>query len=172
MTLVRPATMGDLKAIEALRRADGDALGFLPAAKYEALIDRRIVNGRRRFEYENVYVTEDNGDVTGFCLAGFHRDGLKIEQICVRNDARRRERASLILGKVEMEADRRGSKRALCRVAADIEANLFWLDSGFVKIGTIESTYLNNSPSKSARRLIVYRKALRQMDLPLLMSPT
>ena len=74
-TTIRPAKFEDLPAIEALRRADGDALGFVPKAKYEHIVLRTSDRGRDRWKYEWLVVAEDNGEITGYFLAGFHRDG-------------------------------------------------------------------------------------------------
>ena len=161
-TVVRPATRWDLPAIEALRRADSSDLGFVPKAKYEHIVLRTSDRGRERWKYEWLIVCTDNGDVTGFLLAGYHRDGGKIEQVCVRNDARRMERALRLVAVCEDEARKRGSRRIRCRVAADIEANYFWRAAGFEPVATTTSTWLNVRESVSKRPLIVYDKPLDQ----------
>jgi ribosomal protein S18 acetylase RimI-like enzyme len=163
--IVRHATDADLTAVEALRRADGDALGFVPRQKYEHIVMRTLDRGRRRWLYEWLLVSEDNGDVTGFVLAGFHRDGAKIEQICVRSDARRMERAMSLAEAIEVEAVRRGSRRLRCRVAFDLDANFFWQALGYTAVATTTSTWLNLRESQSKRPLIVYDKALDQLAL-------
>jgi ribosomal protein S18 acetylase RimI-like enzyme len=162
---VRQAAVEDLPAVEALRRADGDSLGFVPKAKYEHIVNRTSDRGRQRWRYEWLLVCEDNADVTGFCLASFGRSGSKIEQVCVREDARRLERALRLVDAVETEARRRGSLRLRCRVAHDIEANFFWQAAGYVPVAETVSTYLNLRPSSSGRRLIVYDKELDQQLL-------
>jgi hypothetical protein len=91
--------------------------------------------------------------------------GCKIEQICVRADARRMERALSLADAVEAEAKRRNSGRMRCRVAYDIEANLFWRAAGYVPTATVVSTWLNLHESKSKRPLIVYDKVLSQPRL-------
>lgn len=157
--------LADLPAIEALRRADGDSLGFIPKARYEHIVERTLDRGRHRWKYEWLVVAIDNDDITGFCLAGFHRDGAKIEQVCVRQDARRMERALLLVDSIEDEARRRASLRIRCRVAYDIEANFFWLAAGYEPVTTVTSTWLNTRESASRRPLIVYDKELSQMTL-------
>lgn len=165
MSVVRFATEADLAAVESLRRADGKDLGFVPKAKYEHIVRRTSDRGRQRWMYEWLIVTQDNGDVTGFCLAGFHRDGAKIEQICVRHDARRMERALALADAIQDEAERRSSPRIRCRVAFDIEANHFWRAAGYVPVATTTSTWLNLRESSSRRPLTVYDKPLRQQTL-------
>ena len=164
-TVVRLATAADLSAIEALRRADGDALGFVPKAKYEHIVYRTSDRGRDRWKYEWLIVCTDNEDVTGFLLTGFHRDGCKMQQLCVRDDARRMERALKLVDACEVEARKRGCLRIRCRVAVDIDANFFWRAAGYQPIATTTSTWLNVKESMSRRPLFIYDKALDQGSL-------
>lgn len=161
-TIIRLAEGRDLAAIEALRRADGADLGFVPFAKYEHIVYKTSDRGRERWRYEWMIVAEDNDEVTGFLLTGFHRDGCKMQQVCVRNDARRMERALALVFACEDEARKRGCRRIRCRVAADIEANFFWRAAGFRAIATTASTWMNVKESKSRRPLLIYDKALDQ----------
>lgn len=164
-TTIRTATGADLSAIESLRRHDGDALGFVPKAKYEHIVYKTDDRGRSRWKYEWLIVAEDNGEVTGFLLTGFHRDGCKMQQLCVRHDARRMERALAIVDACEVEARKRGCLRIRCRVAADIDANFFWQAAGYRPIAKTKSTWLNVKESASQRPLFIYDKALDQGSL-------
>ncbi len=159
--LIRSAEAGDIRAIDDLRKKDGDALGYLPIAKLEHIVNRTFDRGRARFRYESLWTCEDNGEVTGYVLAGFHRNGAKIEQICVRQDARRMERAIALEHIVDSEARRRQSWRIRCRVAFDIEANFFWRAIGYEPVAEAISTWQNIRESKSKRPLIVYDKQLQ-----------
>lgn len=165
LTIIRHAHVADLAAVEALRRADGDNLGFVPKTKYEHIVNRTLDRGRSRWRYEWLIVAVDNDEITGFCLANFGRMGAKVEQVCVRHDARRLERALRLVSFIEDEARRRGSLRLRCRVAADIEANFFWRAAGYLPVAETTSTFLNTRESKSKRRLIVYDKELDQQTL-------
>lgn len=165
-TLVRHAVVDDLPAVETLRRADAKDLGFIPKARYELVAGKIAYEGRRRWLYEWLLIAVDNDDVTGFCFAAFHREGAKIEQVCVRRDARRMERALLLADAIEAEARRRHCPRLRCRVAADIEANLFWRAAGYVPVAETVSTWMNLRESNSRRPLIVYDKPLAQLALP------
>lgn len=163
--IVRKANLADLKVVDFLRKRDGDCLGFLPIAKLEHIVNCTLDRGRRRWEYESLWVCEDNADVTGYVLAGFHISGAKIEQICVRNDARRMERAMALESAVDREARKRRSNRIRCRVAYDIEANFFWRAIGYDVVATVTSTWMNQRESKSKRPLIVYDKIICQPDM-------
>lgn len=164
-TIVRPATEADLKGIDSLRKADGDSLGFLPIMKLQHIVTQTLDRGRWRWLYESLWVCEDNDDMTGYVLAGFHREGAKIEQICVRRDARRMERAMILEGVVDAEARARTKQRIRCRVAFDIEANFFWQAIGYNAIATVTSTWMNQGESKSRRPLVVYDKIICQPEL-------
>jgi GNAT superfamily N-acetyltransferase len=155
----------DIPAIEALRRADGDCLGFVPIAKYEHITLRTSDRGRDRWKYEWLLVSVDNEDITGFCIGGFHRGGCKMQQLAVRQDARRMTRALLLMDTMEEEARKRGCPFIRARVAYDIEANFFWRAAGYIPVTTTTSTWLNIRESKSKRPLIVYDKPLDQLAL-------
>ena len=162
-TIIRPATPADLPDVDAMRSLDANCLGFFPLMKYECIVHKVPDHANREtWRRESLWVATDNGDITGFVLAGFHRDGTKIEQICVRRDARRMERALLLEGVVDTEAKRRQSARIKCRVAADIEANLFWVAAGYTPVAVQASTYRNLRPSQNKRALVIYHKTLAQ----------
>ena len=156
--VIRNATPADLPAVEALRRADGDCLGFIPKAKYEHIVHKTLDRGRRRWFWERLLVCEDNSEVTGFLLGNIGKKQSKIEQVCVRNDARRMERALSLERHFSDESTRRGHPRIRARVAADIEATLFWAAAGYDIVETTTSTFLNVRESKSKRLLLVYEK--------------
>jgi hypothetical protein len=162
---VRPATLEDLPAVDAMRKADGDALGFVPLQKYEHIVNRTLDRGRPRWVYEWLLVCVDSREITGFVLASFGRAGCKVEQICIRQDARLLERATLLLSTVENEAQKRQSPKIKCRVAIDIEANSFWLALDYRAVATVTSTWLNIRESKSKRTLMHYEKIITQPEL-------
>ena len=153
-TGVRHATPADVPYIDALRKKEGDALGFIPLQRYHAIV------ARSAFPHETLYVTEDNGDLTGFVYASHADRTSSIWQIVVQEDARRWTRALLMLDVVEREAVRRNSYGVKCRVAADIEANHFWRAAGYVPASLVTSSAFGRGESKSKRQLIVYYKTL------------
>jgi GNAT superfamily N-acetyltransferase len=165
-TIIRPATLADLAAMDALRRKEGDALGFIPMARYEAIITG-ITNdiGQRRADYEGLTVVEDGGELTGFAYARFARRGLKLEQVCIRHDARRIERATALVRTVEAEAIARGSPLARCRVGADLEAVSFWGAIGYTSVSHVRATFLGRRKSWSDRPLIHFERELCQPRL-------
>ena len=70
MTTIREGQFNDFPYIDSLRKKEGSALGFLPKDAYTSVLEKRRVADRNRWRYQKIWVTEDNGDLTGFCQAG------------------------------------------------------------------------------------------------------
>jgi N-acetylglutamate synthase-like GNAT family acetyltransferase len=150
---VRVATIEDLRYIESLRRSVSEDIGFIPLQRYEMEIDGRR-NGR-------VLVVTDNGDLTGFCYATFGGQSAKVQQVAIQEDARRMERATLLVDAVYNEGLQRGLQQVSCRCAEDIPANEFWRSLGFGCVGQVDSKSVyagtgREKWSKRGRRLNVY----------------
>ncbi len=159
-TTLRDGASSDFAFIDALRKREGSALGFLPKDAYTSVLERRRVSNRDRWKYQRVWVTEDNGQLTGFCYASFSDDPATIIQIVVQEDARRWHRAMMMEAAVDEEARKRSLSSIKCRVAFDLESNWYWKAIGYVPITTVISTWLNQKESKSRRPIIVYQKDL------------
>ena len=126
MTTVRKAVWRDWPYIDGLRKREGRALGFIPKAVYESVLTQTRVANRDRWRYQQVIVTVDNDDLTGFCMWSTHAELSNIFQIVVQEDARRWYRAMLMVTWVETEAQKLKKHGVTCRVAMDLESNLFW----------------------------------------------
>ena len=157
-TIVRFGAPHDWQYIDSLRKREGAALGFIPKAVYESVLEQRRVANRDRWRYQRIIVTEDNGDLTGFCMWSIHGERSNIFQIVIQADARRWHRAILMTQWVETEA--RGLKKVgvKCRVAMDLESNIFWRALGYVPVEAVVSTWLNQRESLSKRPLWIYHK--------------
>jgi predicted GNAT superfamily acetyltransferase len=159
-TIIRDAALSDFPYIDALRKREGSALGFLPKDAYLSVLTKTRIHNRDRWKYQRVWVTEDNGDLTGFCYASFTDDPATIIQIVVQDDARRWHRAMMMEEAVTEEAEKRSLSTIKCRVAVDLESNFYWRAIGYVPVSTEISTWLNQRESKSKRPIIVYQKDL------------
>jgi hypothetical protein len=158
-TIARHAVEADLPYIDALRKKHGGELGFIPLQTYESVAKRETSTcGVDRWKHDWLLVCEDNGDLTGFCYAGFKQRTASIVQICIQQDARRWQRAAMLVGLVEDEARRRDCWSIKARVAEDIEAVKFWSAIGFCVEGQTISTWHGRQESKSKRKIDVYRK--------------
>ena len=159
-TICRPAKPEDVPYIDSLRKKEGAALGFIPIGAYQSVTTKMPVDGRRRWEYSKLIVTEDNGDLTGFCYATFWDDNAHIFQIVVQEDARRWQRAMLMIDVVESHARHLQKSSISCRVAFDLESNFFWRAIGYEAVRQVMSTWLNQKESASKRPLWHYNKKL------------
>jgi hypothetical protein len=133
-TTVRPATAGDLRAIEAMRRRDFDALGWVPMPRWRALVDGTADSrGYRPAVNERLYVATDNDDLTGYLYGSTATTG-RIFQCCVRHDARRDARATLLASRF-LDDPRLIDRPTVVRVAADlVDAMSFWASLSFEPI--------------------------------------
>jgi len=162
--MIREGIESDFREIDSLRKSEGSALGFIPMDVYLSVLGKRRVANRDRYKYQNIWVYLDNNDITGFVYGHFFRDIAKIEQIVVRKDARRWERATALEAIVRQRAASLNKTGVSCRVAYDLESNYFWKAIGYTPINIVTSTWLNQRESKSKRPLVVY---LCDFGLPL-----
>ena len=157
-TILRCAKAEDWLYIDCLRKKEGRALGFIPKDTYLSVLERRRIHERDRWKYQEVLVTEDNGELTGFCMTSYYSSLANIFQVVVQNDARRWHRALLMADSVERKARGLGKIGICCRVAKDLESNLFWGAVGYIPVGTVISSWLNQRESQSNRPLWAYEK--------------
>jgi ribosomal protein S18 acetylase RimI-like enzyme len=124
MTTVSRATLADLQYLDWLRKKEGDAVGFIPMQRYEM-----EVRGERR---GSLYLAWDNGDPTGFIYATHSGRGVThIQQVAIQEDARRMERATLLVNAARDDGLARHTWLLSLRCADDLEANDFWRALGF-----------------------------------------
>jgi len=146
MTEIRRATLDDLKVIDSLRRKEAEAVGFIPDSRWELELSGAY-NGA-------IWLLEENADPVGYLYATFSPGRGRIQQVVVREDARRAERATALVTSAEAESAKRGAFDFGCRVGLDLEATAFWEAMGFEQVATIPGGQRRN------RTLGVYRKAI------------
>lgn len=130
--LVRTATYKDKGFIDKLQKENSYAVGFIQ----RTIWDKYVFGGQRNFF---VLLVEKNLDPVGYTLVtpGYLNGWVKIQQIAVRDDARRLHYGGALVEVIRgfcKRFDRRGAKLR-CRV--DLESNHFWLALGFTlyKVG-------------------------------------
>ncbi len=163
MTYLVEAKKGDFLFIDSLRKKEGSALGFIPKAVYESVIEKRRVAERDRWKYSKIFITIDNNEKTGFCYVTYAKQDLHIQQIVIQKDARRWHRAKMMLDYTEELCVKLGKTAISARVAIDLESNLFWKGCGYNIICTTTSTWLNQKESKSKRPLHYYIKYINSI---------
>ena len=166
MTEIRRASLKDLQYLDALRKKEGNAVGFIPIQRYEM-----EVNGER---HGSLYLAWDNGDPTGFIYATHSGRGTShIIQVAIQEDARRMERATALVDAVRADGMKRNSWLLSLRCADDLEASHFWKALGF----TLEQEGLwPKSPyspgrekralNRSGRRINVWQRVEAGLWLP------
>lgn len=119
--VVRTSTVLDQKFVDKLQKENSFAVGFIQKTIWE----KYVWGGERNFM---VFICEKNQDPVGYILLtpGLPGNYAKIQQICVRNDARRLDYGTALLkvGENFCEANGRAGFSLRCRV--DLESNHFW----------------------------------------------
>lgn len=114
---------GDLLYVVSLMRANRESVGGLPVPAVKERVDRGTV-----------LLARINGDPVGYILYD-NRDGvLRIPQACIQYDARRRKYGIALMQ--ALLSTHPNANEVSLRCAADLEANVFWRDMGFVCVGT------------------------------------
>lgn len=167
MTTIRRAILADIGYIDSLGKKESEAIGFIPLQRYEMEIE-----GSR---HGSIIVAEENNDLVGFIYATHNHAGVThIQQIAIQEDARRMERASLLVKAVQRERDWLLS----CRCAADLESTNFWDALGFDVLDEVasKSAYGRGKdkaalPTRRRRRILRYQKTVGGLWLPPVLDP-
>lgn len=126
---IRLADPIDVTYIVSLAKRESEAIGFLPASRYEA-ITTRIGDVRPS---HRLWIAEAGGDRVGFLYAtpGLPGGSVKVVQVCVQEDARRLEFGAALVNEAEAYAYQIQRAAVSLAVAADLEASRFWDAEGY-----------------------------------------
>jgi hypothetical protein len=163
MTELHRATLLDLPYIEHLRRQESESIGFIPIQRYEMEIE-----GDR---HGSILIAKENGDHVGFLYATHNSAGVThIQQIAIQEDARRLERATLLVEAATRDRDWLVSLRC----AADLDATDFWEALGFSLESHVspKSVYGRGkdkatSPTRRKRDILRYQKVVGGLWTPM-----
>lgn len=122
--VVSRAATSDLDYVMSLMRANRESVGGLPRPAIQERLDRR-----------SILVARINGDPVGYLMYDLRGRTLRIPQACIQYDARRRKHGEALVAAL-MTAHARDVDEVTLRVAADLEANLFWRDMGFTCVSS------------------------------------
>jgi GNAT superfamily N-acetyltransferase len=161
--VVRNSTMTDMLFIDKLQKDNSSAVGFIQKTVWE----KYVFGGERNFV---VFVCEKNNDPVGYILVtpgrgvGSH---IKIQQIAVRNDARRLDYGSALIAVVRDFCNTFNRAGATLRCRIDLESNKFWKALGFTQYGTWLKGTVNHVGFKASNDINLWRIDLNdvQMDL-------
>lgn len=124
------ANYDDLASMDSLRRHNQESVGFIPLSRWEWCLSHRP---------RTLIVMRENGDLVGYI---FWTPGLPvaaIQQLVVREDARRFERGSELVDEAIINMENPNRYGVTCRCRLDLDAILFWPAIGFELIRLEES---------------------------------
>ena len=136
----------DIAFIEKLQKENAHAVGFIQ----RTIWDDYVFGGGRNFV---VFICEKNADMVGYVLLTPGKGAntyTRIQQIAVREDARRLDYGSALIAVVRdfCETFNRIGARLRCR--QDLESNKFWQALGFQKYGVWEKGKVNHVGFKAS----------------------
>ena len=143
---VRNARELDVTFIDKLQKDNAHAVGFIQ----RTIWDDYVFGGGRNFV---VFICEKNEDLVGYVLltpGKGQNTYTRIQQIAVREDARRLDYGSALIAVVRdfCETFNRSGARLRCR--QDLESNKFWRALGFSKYGVWEKGKINHVGFKAS----------------------
>lgn len=160
---VRTATEKDKSFIDKMQKDNSYAVGFIQATVW----DKYVFGGERNFV---VFICEKNDDMVGYILLTPGRGAYsyaKIQQIAVREDARRLDYGSALIAVVKdfCNTFQRLGTTLRCRV--DLESNKFWRALGFNLYGVWEKGKVNHVGFKASNDINLWRIDLNDTILTL-----
>lgn len=144
--VVRTATEADKSFIDKLQKDNSYAVGFIQSTVW----DKYVFGGERNFV---VFICEKNNDMVGYVLLTPGRAAYtyaKIQQIAVREDARRLDYGSALLHVVRDFCNTFGRIGVTLRCRIDLDSNKFWQALGFNLYGVWEKGKINHVGFKAS----------------------
>jgi GNAT superfamily N-acetyltransferase len=160
---VRTATQADRTFIDALQKANAYAVGFIQSTIW----DDYVFGGGRNFV---VFICEKNDDMVGYVLltpGRGHYSYAKIQQIAVREDARRLDYGSALIAVVKEFCNTFARIGVTLRCRLDLESNKFWKALGFHIYGVWEKGKINHVGFKASNDINLWRIDLNDSLLAL-----
>jgi len=136
--IVRTSTIKDLLIIDKLLKENINAVGFIPKTYFE----KAVWNGEKN---AIVLICEANADPVGYVYItpGKNFGYAKIQQIAVRNDARRLQYGTALISVCKKFCKKFYRNGFTLRCRTDLESNFFWESLGFKKYGVWEKGRYN-----------------------------
>jgi GNAT superfamily N-acetyltransferase len=159
--IVRNSTIADLLLIDKLQKENSHAVGFIQKTIWE----KYVFGGERNFV---VFVCEKNNDAVGYILItpgmGIGRY-IKIQQIAVRDDARRLDYGSALISVVKDFCNTFNRAGATLRCRIDLDSNHFWKALGFQNYGVWLKGTINHVGFKASDDINLWRIELNDNQL-------
>jgi len=122
--------LGQLAEMDSLRRANQEAVGFVPFSRWEGVMEHRP---------ETISMLYENGDMVGYVWWTPGIPVAAIQQLVVREDARRFERGTELVARAILRMNHPLRYGVTCRCRCDLESTAFWEAVGFRAIRLEES---------------------------------
>jgi GNAT superfamily N-acetyltransferase len=151
--LVRNATIKDKSLIDKLQKENSYAIGFIQ----NSIWDKYVFGGERNFF---VLICECNNDAVGYVLITPGLSGYryaKIQQIAVRNDARRLHYGTALIDVCRQFCEKFGRVGFTLRCRIDLESNHFWKSLGFEKYGVWKKGKINHVGFKASNDINLWK---------------
>jgi GNAT superfamily N-acetyltransferase len=163
--IVRTSKASDWKFVDKLQKENSGAVGFIQ----DTIWSKYVWGGERNFV---VLICEMNLDPVGYVLMtpgrGAETYG-KIQQIAVRQDARRLEYGTALINVAKQFCHDFSRAGFTLRCRTDLESNFFWRAIGFTKYGTWEKGKRNHVGMKASKDINLWRIELND-NLPRLFT--
>ena len=159
--VVRNAVAQDAPFIDKLQKENSYAVGFIQ----KTIWDKYVFGGERNFF---VLICEANNDPVGYTLVTPGKtigDNVKIQQIAVRNDARRLHYGLLLIDCIKEFCEKFNRMGAQLRCRTDLESNAFWKSMGFQLYGTWKKGEINHVGFKASNDINLWRIKLNNAIL-------
>lgn len=157
--IVRNATYRDATIIDKLQRENSYAVGFIQ----NTIWDKYVFGGERNFF---VLVVEANNDPVGYTLITPGRgmgSYLRIQQIAVRDDARRLKYGHALMAVIQRFATEQNRAGARLRCRADLESNHFWRAMGFTVENVVRKGAVNHVGFKASDDINLWMREFDQV---------
>lgn len=150
---VRTSKEQDMSFVDKLQKENSYAVGFIQKTVWE----KYVYGGERNFV---VFICEKNDDMVGYILltpGKKQNDYAKIQQIAIREDARRLEYGTALIYCVRQFCNRFGRMGVTLRCRKDLESNEFWKSLGFSCYGIWEKGKLNHVRFKASNDIFLWK---------------
>jgi len=141
--------------VDGLQRKNAEALSFYPRTVFE----REQAAGR-------LFLGILNGEPCGYIYAGAQSRDVKLHQVCIQYDARRRWYGAALVQILEAYANDGRASTVTLRCGFDIDANEFWKALGYGVVA------VHNGGIRRMRRINVWQKQLTpELFAPVYIEP-
>lgn len=150
---VRTSTTKDILLIDKLQKENSNAVGFIQ----KTIWDKYVFGGERNFV---ALICEANNDAVGYVLITPGKGAYtyaKIQQIAVRNDARRLHYGTALIDVCRQFCIKFHRIGFTLRCRTDLDSNHFWKSLGFTKYAVWEKGKINHVGFKASNDINLYK---------------